>query len=59
VFDSAPIRSLSFSHDGQWLATGSEDLRIDIVMTHTRRALNPLFIIIDIDVEIDVQWYIQ
>ena len=28
---SWPVRTLSFSHDGQMIASGSEDLLIDIV----------------------------
>ena len=31
---SWPVRTLSFSHDGEMLASGSEDLIIDIVRTY-------------------------
>ena len=32
---SWPVRTLSFSHDGEMLASGSEDLIIDIVRTYS------------------------
>jgi hypothetical protein len=38
---SWPIRTLGFSYDGVYLASGSEDLAIDIVLPHPHIVLMP------------------
>jgi len=37
-----PIRTLSFNYDGQMIATGSEDLVIDISMVHTGEKIHTI-----------------
>jgi THO complex subunit 3 len=37
-----PVRTLSFSHDSQYIASGSEDLMIDIADVNTSAAVHQI-----------------
>jgi len=44
-----PVRTISFSHNGQYLASGSEDLVLDIVSDRSKEDLCVFFLTLGTD----------